>query len=138
MKRAVIVADRSFHVETAQGSFAATGFEAVTVPTSAEARVAVEAGTQVVIAGVGPEGWSGERARPLAAMPAALRRGCVVVLVGESLVTGDGARAFLLGVDLVVRAGDLASLGELASKALAAKRALVARLDPAAASRLGG
>ena len=78
------------------------------------------------------------QASALAALPATLRRGCVVVLLGPALTTGDGLRAFLLGVDLVVGGGDATRIGELACAAVSAKRALVAPLDPAAASRLGG
>ncbi|NCO69313.1 MAG: hypothetical protein GW878_02165, partial [Acidobacteria bacterium] len=68
----------------------------------------------------------------------ALRRGLVLTLIGGNLTTGDGVRAFLLNADLVVGPGELARLGDLLAGALAQKRALVAGLDPAAASRLGG
>jgi len=54
------------------------------------------------------------------------------------LATGDGARAFLLSVDLVVAPGDAARLGELVASGLQTKRVLVARLDGHAAARLGG
>lgn len=138
MKRAVVVAGGSIHVETALGSLAAAGFEALTVPSAAEARAVLEAGAIVVVVGVIGDAWSQERAWPLASMPSMLRRSCLAILVGDAFTTGDGARAFLLGVDLVLRASDLARLGELAGKALAAKRALVGRLDMAAAARLGG
>ncbi|MFH1177627.1 MAG: hypothetical protein V1750_09495 [Acidobacteriota bacterium] len=138
MKRAVVLADGRLHLETAMGSLAAAGFETVTAPTVSELRGALEAGAQAAVIGVVAGQWEAEQARAIAAMPAALRRGCLVVLVGEGLSTGDGARAFLLGVDLVVKTNDVARIGELLSRALVAKRCLVNPLDPVAAARMGG
>ena len=74
----------------------------------------------------------------MATMHQALRHRCVVVLVGEGYTSGDGNLAFSLAVDLVVRKGDLARLGELVKGAVQGKRSLVAPLDAAAAARLGG
>ena len=78
------------------------------------------------------------RAAVLAAMAPGLRRSFVAMLVGGAPATGDGLRAFTLGVDLVVATGDSARIGELAGAAVAAKRVLVAPLDPVAAGHLGG
>jgi hypothetical protein len=60
------------------------------------------------------------------------------VLVGPGLTTGDGMRAFFLGMELVVAVADTARLGELVSAAVASKRTLVAPLDPVASAKLGG
>ena len=138
MKRAVVVGDGKLHVESALGALTASGFEAVAVASATEARIQVEAGAQVVVVGATGMPWTGERSAPLATMPPALRRGFLLVLVETGFVTGEGIRAFLLGADLVVATADLGRLGELASGALAAKRQLVAALDPIAAARLGG
>ncbi len=138
MKRAVVLAGPALQAEAALGALAAAGFEAVAAAGAAEVRAHVEVGAAVVVFGAGGEGLEAAQAAALAAMPAALRRSCVVVLVGQGLATGDGLRAFSLGVDLVVGTADAARLGELAGAAVAAKRALVAPLDPVAAGRLGG
>jgi hypothetical protein len=130
MKRAVVVGDGHFHAETALGALAAAGCEAVTVPTITAARASVEAGALVVVVGARDGMLPAEQAAPLLAMPPALRRGCVLVLVGDGVTTADG-------VDLVVAGGDLSRLGELVAAALAAKRSLVGQIDPAAAARLG-
>jgi hypothetical protein len=137
MKRAVVVGDGSVHAETALGALAAAGCEAVTVPSTAAARGSVEGGALVVVVGSPHGTLSGERFAPLLTMPSAMRRGCVIALVGDGLATGDGMQAFVRGVDLVVARGDLARLGELVAAAVAAKRGLVAQIDPAAAARLG-
>ena len=71
------------------------------------------------------------------AMPAGLRRGCVLVAVGQELTTIDAWKAFLMSVDVVVSTSDAGRLGEVYAAALASKRALVNVLDPAAAARLG-
>ncbi|HVN74910.1 MAG TPA: hypothetical protein VMT19_01235 [Thermoanaerobaculaceae bacterium] len=138
MRRALVLADGHIQVEAVLGALAAAGFEAVAVGSTAEIRPQVELGAAVVVMGTAgtPEADSARTALP--GMPAGLRRSCVVVLVGGGPATGDGLRAFLLGADLVVAAGDAARLGELAGAAVAAKRALVAPLDPVAAGRLGG
>jgi hypothetical protein len=136
VKRAVVVAGGRLHVETVLGSLAAAGFEAATAPSAAAARALVDAGAVVVVAAA--ECLDGEAWKPFASMSPTLRRSCLVALVGEDLSTWDGGRAFSLGVDVVVRTSDLARLGELVTTALAAKRNLVAPLDPAAAARLGG
>jgi hypothetical protein len=138
VKRVVVVADGELHVETALGSLAAAGLEGVTAADVAAARSLVESGALALVVGVGGNAWEGERARPVVTMHSALRRGCVVALVGDDYASLDGTRAFALGVDLVVKRGDLASLGELVNRALTSKRSLVAPLDCAAASRLGG
>ena len=138
MKRAVVLAGPVLQPEAALGALAAAGFDAVAAGGAAEVRAHVEVGAAVVVFGLGTGGLDPAQAAAVAAMPAALRRSCVVVLVGHGLTTGDGFRAFSLGVDLVVGTVDAARLGELAGAAVAAKRALVAPLDPAAASRLGG
>ena len=137
MKRAVVVGDGHVHAETALGALAATGCEAVQVGSVAEARAGVEAGAMVMVVGTADAAVTAERTAPLAALPPGMRRGCVVVLVGEGLETGNGMQAFVHGVDLVVSRTDLAKLGEFVAAAIAAKRALVALLDPAAAARLG-
>ncbi|MGD1148795.1 MAG: hypothetical protein ABR961_12695 [Thermoanaerobaculaceae bacterium] len=138
MRRAVVVADGHLQVEAALGSLSAAGFEAVAVGGAAEIRPQVELGATVVVMGAAEGDVDPARAAVLAAMPSGLRRSCVAVLIGAGPATGDGLRAFMLGVDLVVAAGDFARVGELAGAAVAAKRALVAPLDPVAAGRLGG
>lgn len=137
MKRAVVVADGRLQVEAVLGALAAAGFEAVASSSVAEVRPQVEVGAVAVV--LGASGETGEAApAAIAAMPPAIRRSCVVVLLGPGLTTGDGTRAFLLGVDLVVAAADTARLGELVGAAVASKRSLVAPLDPVAAAKLGG
>ena len=138
MRRAVVLADGHLQVEAVLGALSAAGFEAVAVGSAAEIRPQVESGATVVVVGVAGGAEDAAHAAVLAAMPPALRRSCVVVLLGAGPATGDGLRAFLLGVDLVVAAGDAVRVGELACAAVAAKRALVAPLDPVAAGRLGG
>lgn len=138
MKRAVVVADGQLRPETALGALTSSGFEAVSVATLAEARFQVETGATVLVAGVNDAPWDDERPTPVHTMLPAVRRSCVVVLVGPGLATGDAAKAFLLNVDLVVSATDAARLGELVGAALALKRHLVAAVDVAAAARLGG
>ncbi len=137
MKRAVVLAGPSLQTEAALGALAAAGFDAVAAAGAAEVRGHVEVGAAVVVLGSRGEGLDAAQAAALAAMPPVLRRGCVVVLVGPDLATGDGFRAFALGVDLVVASADAARLGELAGAAVGAKRVLVAPLDPAAAGRFG-
>jgi hypothetical protein len=137
VKRAVVVADGRLQMEAVLGALAATGFEAVASGSVAEVRSQVEVGAVAVV--LGASGEAGEAApAAIGGMPPAIRRSCVVVLVGPGLTTGDGMRAFLLGVDLVVAAADAARLGELVGAAVASKRSLVAPLDPVAAARLGG
>lgn len=138
MRRAVVLADGHLQVEAVLGALSAAGFEAVAVGSAAEIRPHVESGATVVVVGVAGGAEDAAHAAVLAAMPPALRRSCVVVLLGAGPATGDGLRAFLQGVDLVVAAGDAVRVGELACAAVAAKRALVAPLDPVAAGRLGG
>jgi hypothetical protein len=134
MKRAVVVGGGHLQVEAVLGALAAAGFEAVASGSLTEARSQVEVGAVAVVLGASVA--IGEVA--LGGMPPAIRRSCVVVLVGPGFTTGDGMRAFLLGVDLVVAAADIARLGELVGAAVAGKRTLVALLDPLAAARLGG
>ncbi len=141
MKRALVVGGGVFPVESALGALASAGFEAVVAETLAELRSQVEAGT--VAAVVGYSGSAGnpadaERTAAIAELPPVLRRSLVIALVGPGLATRDGVRAFLLGVELLVASPDLPRLGELLGTALAAKRALVVPLDPAAATRFGG
>jgi len=138
VRRALVVADGHLQVEAALGALSAAGFEAVAVASAAEVRPQVELGAAVIVMGAAGGGEDPARAAAVAAMSHGLRRSCVVVLVGGGPTTGDGLRAFMLGVDLVVAAADSARLGELAGSAVAAKRALVAPLDPVAAGRLGG
>jgi hypothetical protein len=138
MKRAVVVSDGRLQVETVQGALAASGFEAVVVASVAEAGPLVEQGAVAVVMGLTAEGLEAGQAAALVSMPSGVRRSCIVALVGPGVSTWDGARAFLLGVDLVVAVADAARLGELVSAAVAAKRALVAPLDPNAAGKLGG
>jgi hypothetical protein len=137
VKRAVVVADGRLQVEAVLGALAAAGFEAVAASSLAEARTQLEIGAVAVVLGSSAEGGDVGLAA-LAGIPPAMRRGCVVVLVGPSFTTGDGMRAFLLGVDLVVATPDVARLGDLVGGAVASKRALVAPLDPLAAAKLGG
>jgi hypothetical protein len=138
VKRAVVVGDGRLHVEAALGALTSAGFEAVAVASTAEARSLVESGAVAVVVGVGGVAWDQERALPLATLAPAVRRASVVALVGEGMPTGDGLRAFVYGVDLVVSVADLTRLGELLGVAVTGKRALVAPLDPHAAARLGG
>ncbi len=138
MRRALVVADSNLRPEAVLGALSAAGFEAVAVESPVEIRSQVELGAAVVVLGAAGGGLDQAQAAALAALPHGLRRSCVVMLIGGGPATGDGLRAFLLGVDLVVAAGDAARLGEFAGAAVAAKRALVTPLDPAAATRLGG
>jgi hypothetical protein len=138
VKRAVVVCDAGLQPEAVLGALAASGFEAVAVPSVAEVRSHVELGAVAVVMGLSPDGLEASQSAALVGMPSGLRRSCVVALLGPGLTTWDGARAFLLGVDLVVSAADGARLGELVSAAVASKRSLVAPLDPSAAGRLGG
>lgn len=138
MRRVVVVSEGGAHVEAALGSLGAAGLEAVRAGSFAEARALVESGgVAVVIIGT-LEIWQGPAAQPVATLPNALRRGSVIVLVIPGIATGDGSRAFLASVDLVIAPADSARLGELVAGALQAKRALVGKLDPVAAARLGG
>ncbi len=138
MRRAVVLAGPGLQAEAVLGALAAAGFDAVPATGAAEVRAHVEVGAAVVVLGSGGQGLDAAQAAALASMPAVLRRSCVVVLVGQGFTTGDGFRAFALGVDLVVGTADATRLGDLAGAAVAAKRALVAPLDPPAAGRLGG
>ncbi len=138
MKRAVVVGDGRLHVEVVLGVLTSAGFEAVTAASVGEARTHLDAGAVAAVIGVGGTPWNAERAQPLVSMPAPARRGCLVVLVGEGMATGDGLRALVFGVDLLVDGHDVPKLGELVASGLLAKRALVAPLDPVAAARLGG
>jgi hypothetical protein len=138
VKRAVVVTDGRLQADAVLGALAASGFEAVELDNVSRVRSNVEAGAVAVVLGyAGHTGDPGHLAA-LAALPPGLRRACVVVLVGPGLATGDGTRAFHLGVDLVVAWHDTPRLGELIDSAVALKRTLVASLDPAAATRLGG
>lgn len=121
-----------------QGALAAVGFEAVTVPTYREARQEVERGAVAVVVCPDAPPWTPQNAQPLLSMPPALRRGCVVVLLGNGWVTGDGWQAFLLQVDLLLNAADATRLGELLRAVLGAKRQLVGVVDAKAAARLAG
>ena len=134
MKRAVVVADGRLQVEAVLGALAAAGFEAVASGSVAEVRSQVEGGAVAVV--LGGSAVADEAA--LGGMPPAVRRSCVVALLGPGLTTGDGMRAFLLGVDLVVAPTDTARLGELVGAAVASKRNLVSLLDPVAAAKLSG
>lgn len=137
MKRAVVVSDGRLQVEAVLGALAAAGFEAVASASLGEARSQVESGAVAVV--LSASGEAGDTAlAALAGIPAATRRCCVVVLVGPGLTTGDGMRAFLMGVDLVVGAADTPRLGELVGAAVTSKRTLVAPLDPVASAKLGG
>ncbi len=137
MRRVAVVKDGLPVAEALLGLLTAAGFEAVAVVGAAEARTQVEGGAVAVILGF-TEGADLQRFFPVLAMPAAARRGCVVALLGPGLATADGVRAFLLSADLVVAPTETQRLGELLGGALAAKRTLVAMLDPAAAARLAG
>lgn len=136
MRRVVLVSGNQ--AQAYQGALAAAGFEAVMASSYRQARMEVEAGAVAVV--VCPEAptWGGPDSQPLLSMPAALRRGCLVVLVSPGAQTGDGWRAFLANVDLLVSVADTARLGELLRAALAAKKQLVGLLDPEAANRLSG
>jgi hypothetical protein len=138
MRRAVVLNDSGVAVDSVLGALGSAGLEAIAVGSFGEARAQVEAGAVVVVVLATPERWQSEKALPLLAMPGGLRRGCLVVLVGAGLATGDGARAFVLSVDLVVAPGDVAGIGERVASGLQSKRALVARLDGHGAARLGG
>ncbi len=138
MKRAVVVADGRLQVDSVLGALAASGFEALAVSSVAEVRSNVELGAVAVVMGLSAEALEAGQAAALVSMPSGLRRSCVVALIGPGLATWDGARAFLLGVDLVVSQADAIRLGELLSAAVASKRTLVAPLDPNAAGKLGG
>lgn len=136
MKRVVLVSDNA--AQAYQGALAAAGFEAVAVPSYRKARMEVEAGAVAVVVCPEAPSWGGADSQLLVAMPAALRRGCLVVLVSPGVQTGDGWAAFVASVDLIVAATDAPRLGDFLRAALTAKRQLVGLLDPEAASRLGG
>ena len=138
MKRAIVVSDGRLQVDAVLGALAASGFEAVAVDDVSAVRANLEAGAAAVILGHSAHGGDAPQLAALASIPVGLRRSCVVALVGPGLLTGDGTKAFTLGVDLVVAWHDTAHLGELIDTAVAFKRTLVAALDPAAAARLGG
>ena len=138
MRRVVLLSDPLVRLEAAAGTLAAAGLEAVISSDLAEARHLVEGGALGVVIGVGEGGWSGARPAALATWPAAVRRRCVVALLGPGLVTGDGVRAFRLSGDILVSGADLGRLGEIMVGALQAKGALLAPLDPATAARFGG
>jgi len=136
VKRAVVVGDGKLHVESALGALTASGFEAVAVTSTAEARAQVEAGATVVVVGATGAPWTGERAAPLATTPPAVRARFLLVLVESGFVTARGSAPS-------ARADwwwppPTRAVGDLVAGALAAKRQLVAALDPAAAARLGG
>lgn len=132
MKRALVVEGRGLHVDTVMGALAAAGFEALSVPSLAAARPLVEAGALAVVVGFGVD----EGLAALSLWPPSVRRACVVAMVGEA--DPGGMKAFRMGVDIVLPAGEAARLGETLAAAIATKRLLVAPLDGAAASRLGG
>lgn len=138
MRRVVLLSDPRVRLDAAAGALAAAGLEAVMSTGLADARQLVEGGALGVVIGVAEGAWTGERPAALATWPAAVRRRCVVALLGPGLVTGDGVRAFLLGVDVLVSGADLGRLGEIMTGALQAKGALLAPLDPATAARFGG
>lgn len=137
MRRVAVVRDGLPVAEALLGLLTAAGFEAVAVAGATEARAQVDGGAVAVILGC-TEGAELQRFQAVLAMPATARRGCIVALLGPGLASGDGVRAFLLSADLVVAPSETQRLGELLSGALAAKRVLVAMLDPAAAARLAG
>jgi hypothetical protein len=137
MRRVAIVRDGLPVADALLGLLTAAGFEAVAVPGAAEARAQVETGAVAVVLGF-LESADPQRYSPVLSMPAALRRGVVVALLGPGLTTADGVRAFLLSADLVVAPPETQRLGELLAASLGAKRALVLLLDPAAGARLAG
>lgn len=137
MKRILLLSDPRVRLDAAAGALAAAGLEAVSVGTVGEARVQVEGGALGLVIGVGDGGWVGEPSAALAGWPTLVRRKCVVALVGPGLLSGDGVRAFLLGVDLLVSIAEVGRLGEIMAGALQAKGALLAPLDPVAAARFG-
>ena len=138
MKRAVVVSDGRLQVEAVLGALAASGFEAVEVDNINAVRSNLEGGAAAVVLGHSAHVADAPQLAALASLPPGLRRSCVVALVGPGLTTGDGTKAFQLGVDLVVAWHDTSRLGDLIDSAVAFKRNLVASLDPAAATRLGG
>lgn len=137
MRRVVVVRDGLPVADALLGLLTAAGFDSVAVPNAGEARTLVDAGAVAVVLGFS-EGADPQRFGPVVSMPSAVRRGCVVALIGPGLSTGDGSRAYLLSVDLVVGPSDTQKLGELLGSSIVAKRALVALLDPVAATRLAG
>ena len=138
MKRAVVVGDGHLQVDAVLGALAAAGFEAVEVDHADKVRSGLDRGAEAVVLGYAVDGGNPSPPASINALPAGMRRACVVVLVGPGLTTGDGTKAFQLGVDLVVAWQDTPRVGELIDSAAALKRTLVALLDPAAATRLGG
>ncbi len=138
MKRAIVVADGKLPVEAVLEALAASGYETVEVPDVSRARECLASGATAVVLGCVDRGGERGQAGALASLPPALRRACALVLVGPGLVTGAGTKAFILGVDLVVALRDTPRLGELVDSAAAFKRTLVASLDPAVATRVGG
>jgi len=130
VRRALVIDGCGVRVDVVLGTLAAAGFEALVVPSLDAARALVEAGAVVVVLGTGV----GDGLAALSSWPASVRRACVVAMLGGE--DAGGARAFRLGVDVVLPAADEARLGEALAAALATKRALVAPVDAAAAARL--
>jgi hypothetical protein len=137
VKRVVVVREGLPVADALLGLLTAAGFEATAVTTAAEARTQV-LGTAVAVVLSWADAQDAQRHAAVLAMAPGLRRGCVVALLGPGLASGDGVRAFQHSADLVVAPGDAQRLGEMLGATLAAKRTLVAILDPAAATRLGG
>ena len=77
----------------------------------------------VLVAGEGAD------LEPLSALPPAVRRRLVVVLVGAGLTTGDWLGAFVRGVNLTVSGGDLAHLPRLVEAAAHRRRELAALIE---------
>lgn len=77
-------------------------------------------------------------AQPLLSMPSALKRSCVIVILGNGPATGGGWQAFVLQVELLLSAVDATRLGELLWAVLAAKWRWVGLLDEEAAASLAG
>ncbi len=134
MRRIVVVEAPGIHVDTVLGSLGAAGFEAVRATTTDDARRQVEAGAVGIVVAREAEGV----ARTLGTLPPTVRRGCLLLLIGAREQKPSGLDAFLAGADLVLGSNECARIGEVTAAALAAKRSLVAALDPAAAARLGG
>ncbi len=134
MRRIVVVEDPGIHVDTVLGSLGAAGFEAVRAASAEDARRQVEAGAVGVVVARDADGLG----RALGTLPPTVRRGCLLLLVGGREEGASGLEAFLAGADLQLGSNECARIGEVTAAALAAKRSLVAALDPGAAARLGG
>lgn len=122
----VYVANGDPGMRAAVDALRASGFEVEAVESADEAarRIGPTELSTVVIG-------DGENVlQPFQQMPPRVRRRVVLVQVGGSVATADGAAAFVRGVNLLVAAADVGRLGDLVALALNRHRDLVALIEP--------